>query len=71
MEFSKIGEVAVAEIQHNDEYLYYDKSADHVNYYRLKILDKDGKFTYSKVVKMNQSRNREITVFPTLLPAKL
>ena len=33
-------------------------------YYRLKMMDKDGRFTYSPIVKISQLKNQSITVFP-------
>ncbi len=44
---------------YTDATIYKDKV-----WYRLKMLDADGKFTYSTLVLMNQSTNHPITIFP-------
>jgi Secretion system C-terminal sorting domain len=44
---------------YTDASIYKDKV-----WYRLKMLDADGKFTYSSVVLMNQSTNQPITIYP-------
>lgn len=41
-----------------------DKPLDNVNYYRLKQTDRDGKFSYSKVVTLNFKRATFITLSP-------
>jgi hypothetical protein len=35
-----------------------------VNYYRLKLLDKDGRFTYSAIINVNNSSSFEVAVYP-------
>jgi uncharacterized repeat protein (TIGR01451 family) len=35
-----------------------------VNYYRLKLLDKDGKFTYSSIRNINNSSSFDVVVYP-------
>ena len=35
-----------------------------MNFYRLKMVDKDGKFTYSKIEKVNMVKMNTVRVFP-------
>ncbi len=52
--FTAIGEVLAAGNSNNaTDYRFTDKQLLPVNYYRLKMLDKDGKFVYSSVRKVN------------------
>ena len=37
-----------------------------INYYRLKILDNDGKFSYSSVLKINLSRSLNFHIYPNI-----
>ncbi|MEO9021429.1 MAG: T9SS type A sorting domain-containing protein [Ginsengibacter sp.] len=39
-----------------------------LNFYRLKIVDKDGKFTYSDIIRLKNNANSSFSVFPN--PAK-
>lgn len=59
--FAKIGSVKAAgnsAIQSNYEYL--DLTADAgIHFYRLKMIDKDGQFKYSSIVKIEQSANQK------------
>ena len=46
-------------------YSFYDsKPALGVNYYRLKLVDQNGQFTYSEIKKINFSKTASIGVFP-------
>ncbi len=42
-----------------------------VNYYRLKMVDVNGHFTYSKIVSMSASDNLSITIYPNPVGEKL
>ena len=47
-EFQKIGSISSNK---NESYYFVDeKPNEGINYYRLKLIDKDGKYTYSKIV---------------------
>lgn len=65
--FEKIGVVA-AKGNSNEAlvYSYTDKSSGAgINYYRLKMIDKDGKYSYSPVVQIkNASKEISISLFP-------
>lgn len=55
-------------------YSFTDNSVLHLNipvFYRLKIVDKDGKFKYSQVVsvKLNGSKTQAIKLYPTIISA--
>jgi hypothetical protein len=50
--FSPIGKVnALSNGPYENSYNFDDKHPDNINYYRLLMTDKDGKFTYSNVIK--------------------
>lgn len=42
-----------------------------MNYYRLKMVDADGRFTYSKIVSVAAPVNNEIVIFPNPVKDKL
>jgi hypothetical protein len=44
-------------------YLHYKPTATE-NYYRLKMVDKDGKFSYSSIVKVQIKKNLSVQVYP-------
>ena len=51
--------------QDNQNYRYVDNSfLNDINYYRLKMVDADGGFTYSKTIAVAAPVNNEITIFP-------
>lgn len=53
--YQKIGFVKVSSEAINSEYNFVDKSPlAGLNYYRLKIIDQDGKFRYSTIVSVNR-----------------
>jgi Secretion system C-terminal sorting domain len=60
-EFSKVGQVkaGLTTYSFND-----NSSAGAIIYYRLKMIDKDGKFTYSKVVSVKQNSMTKTVIFP-------
>ncbi len=58
IEYNLIGKMNAATGGGEQQYLYNDNKPNYgVNYYRLKQLDKDGKFTYSKIVKVIVSKS--------------
>jgi Secretion system C-terminal sorting domain len=64
--FNRIGEIAGAGTSteaHTYQFTHQTPSAG-VNYYRLKQVDFDGTFAYSKVIAINAAGNDKIFVFP-------
>jgi photosystem II stability/assembly factor-like uncharacterized protein len=60
-DFEKIGTIAFAQVNnHGFEDKYFDKSA----YYRLKIVENDEKFQYSKVLFLEQPMEHRLKIFP-------
>jgi hypothetical protein len=60
--FTKIGEV---DATGNSAYNFIDKSAGNgVTYYRVRNVDQDGKFSYSKIVKISLERTVGLTAYP-------
>lgn len=67
VEYLSIGKVKAAgysAAQRNYTYIDTSLSSSNVYYYRLKMIDKDGSFTYSKVEKINISRINKLVVYP-------
>jgi len=60
-------------MQSNEIYQYIDNTAlKAINYYRLKMVDADGQFTYSKIIAIAAApANNTITVFPNPVKDKL
>jgi hypothetical protein len=61
--FNNIGFVA-AKNAASANYAFNDVLAAGVNYYRLKIADKDGSFKYSSVVAVNAKHSTKLDIFP-------
>ena len=63
--FEEIGEVkAVGNSNKQENYAFNDKTFKaNRNFYRLKMLDKDGAFAYSKVIEI-ATNNQNITIYP-------
>jgi len=63
--FTSVGNVA-ANGGNNDHYIFTDLVQDNpVYFYRLKMVDQDGKFTYSKIVRINTDiTETKLSVFP-------
>lgn len=63
--FSAIGSVTAASSNGTNLYSYTDHSMLHQEYfYRLKMIDQDGSFTYSKIIKTGTGSTGKLTVFP-------
>jgi trimeric autotransporter adhesin len=67
--FEKIGLVSASGNSVNSKYTYTDKDADKQGapllYYRLKIVDKDGKTSYSQVISLSiSSANIPVVIYP-------
>ncbi|MEO6870414.1 MAG: T9SS type A sorting domain-containing protein, partial [Ginsengibacter sp.] len=67
--FNNIGRVEAKNTSGNNNYSLADASpVNGVNFYRLKMIDIDGKITYSSIIKIVFARKNELQVFPN--PAK-
>ncbi|MEO6819388.1 MAG: peptidoglycan DD-metalloendopeptidase family protein [Ginsengibacter sp.] len=65
--FQMIGKVATTGngLNGNNNYSLNDYNpAPGINFYRLKMVDKDGKFTYSKIEKVNVVKINTVRIFP-------
>jgi hypothetical protein len=67
-EFTVIGKVNAAGAS---GYNFTDINAAGVAlYYRLKVVDKDGRFKYSQVVSIRKDKNEGIKIYPTIITAE-
>lgn len=67
--FNNIGSIQAVNTSGNNEYSFTDESpVNGVNYYRLQMVDIDGKTTYSFIIKITFGNTSELQVFPN--PAK-
>ncbi len=68
-DFSPIGKTdASAAIVADKTYTYTDASPlNGINYYRLRMVDKDGKFSFSPVIKILSDDKKGVSIFPTLV----
>ncbi len=57
-----MGSVAAKNIATGTQYSFIDNNPVAKNYYRLKILDKDGKINYSQVLILNKNEQHSITL---------
>ena len=64
-EFNKIGVVAAT---NTDTYRFVASLTASKNYYRLKMVNKDGSYLYSKVILIASNENRLVAIYPN--PAK-
>ncbi len=63
--FTPLASVTALNISGNNNYNYNDASPlDGVSYYRLKMIDKDGTFTYSKIVVINKQLTAKFMAYP-------
>lgn len=71
--YSPIGTVAAAGFSNViKQYNFNDvQPAPGIQYYRLRMVDKDGKFTYSKVVLVNAGNSVAIELYPNPAPDKV
>lgn len=64
-QFSTIGTVAAANYSGNNDYSFSDNLLQSpVQFYRLKMIDMDGTFSYSSIIKIESSSSNHFTVFP-------
>ena len=65
IDFQYFGEQKATNRTENNDYIFTDKTPTNKQYYRLKMLDFDGSFTYSKIIFIeNNAKNNEISIFP-------
>jgi hypothetical protein len=66
--FIKIGTIASKNNSETNEYRFIDNQFSNFNsntlYYRLKMIDLDGKFTYSKIVAIEMENDKSVTISP-------
>jgi hypothetical protein len=62
--FTAIGNVKAINSATGSEYEWTDNTPATINYYRLKMIDQDGKFAYSKVVKINFGKQVDVQITP-------
>ena len=63
--FSVAGKVTAANSKGNNLYSYTDNAAvQNTSFYRLKMIDEDGSFSYSNIIKVKRSSAARLTVFP-------
>ncbi|HSU28521.1 MAG TPA: T9SS type A sorting domain-containing protein [Chitinophagaceae bacterium] len=68
--FSTIGSVIAANSPGNKHYSFTDHTLKAGTYfYRLKMIDQDGRFTYSKTIRLSNSRDSQILIFPNPVTA--
>ena len=65
VDFQYLNEQKATNRTENNNYVFTDKTPTNKQYYRLKMLDFDGSFTYSKIIFIeNKTKNNEISIFP-------
>jgi hypothetical protein len=64
LQFAAIGAIASANNASGAVYSFTDNNPGVVNYYRLKMIDKDGKFSYSKSVLVVFEKKTDVLIAP-------
>ena len=63
--FAPIGKVTAKNTSNQNDYLFNDaRPLNGVNYYRLKMVDQDGKFKYSPYITTANNKNVDYAIFP-------
>ena len=63
--FLPVGKLAAANTDGNNFYSYTDNAAgQNAGFYRLKMIDENGSFSYSSIIKVKSSSAARLTVFP-------
>lgn len=62
--FTAIAKVAAANVAGTNLYAYTDGATQQTAFYRLKMVDEDGSFTYSNIIKAEAGGNSKLSVFP-------
>ncbi len=67
--FTKVGAVNAVSAGSTNNYVYFDAAPQSgANYYRLRMVDTDGRFEFSKIVSVRFSGMSAVTIYP--VPAK-
>ncbi len=69
--FINIGSMAAKNTVNINSYSFIDGSITDKSYYRLKMVDKDGKYTYSGIVMVNKKTLQSISIYPNPVKDKL
>ena len=71
-DFSQIGQASSLNSTSPSEYVFNDKNlSNEIYYYRLKMVDIDGSFTYSKIISIRLNNSFEIKAFPSVFTSFL
>jgi hypothetical protein len=63
--FGKIGNVK-AYNQDNQSYTFTDDTPLKLGYYRLKMVDNDGSFTFSKIISIKKAEGSKVKIYPSV-----
>ena len=70
--WAKLGEVAAkGNTTRRENYSFTDKNPAATNYYRLKMVDRDGSYEYSKIVSANNGKSTVVNLFPNPVQERL
>ena len=70
--WAKLGEVvAKGNTTRRENYSFTDKNPAATNYYRLKMVDRDGSYEYSKIVSANNGKSTVVNLFPNPVQERL
>ena len=70
--WAKLGEVtAKGNTTRRENYSFMDKNPSATNYYRLKMVDRDGSYEYSKIVSANNGKSTVMNLFPNPVQERL
>ncbi|MFT4032998.1 MAG: T9SS type A sorting domain-containing protein [Siphonobacter sp.] len=70
-EFTKIASVTAANTESTNQYTYADLLIDGRTYYRLKMVDLDGKYEYSRIISVEGKAFLDAIIFPNPVKDKL
>ncbi len=63
--FTKLGAVSARNLSGNNQYHFTHLSpVNNVLFYRLKLVDVDGKFVYSKIISVTRSKTLQVVLYP-------
>ena len=70
--WAKLGEVASkGNTTRRENYFFTDENPNPTNYYRLKMVDRDGSYEYSKIVSANNGKSVAVNLFPNPVQERL
>lgn len=64
IDFINIGTVPALNVNGKNNYGFLDRQPLNTNYYRLKMTDRDGHFTYSKILRITKEQLNGFTILP-------